>query len=167
MNYWCVANTQPNAEDKALMHLLRQGFRVLLPKHLKRRSHARKVDWVPRPLFPGYIFIQIDPDNSPWRAIRSTAGIFDVVRFGEKPAPVPDQIIDEITARQDDKGLVKTHEGNSFKPGDAVRVIRGALGEFEALFESADDCDRVTVLLNILGRQVRARVEKDAVFAAI
>ena len=62
MTYWCVANTHPNGEDKALMHLVRQGFHVLLPKHLKRRSHARKVDWVPRPLFPGYIFIEIDPD---------------------------------------------------------------------------------------------------------
>jgi len=45
--------------------------------------------------------------------------------------------------------------------------LRGALGEFEALFESSDDRDRVTVLLSILGRQVRARVEKDAVFAAV
>ncbi len=167
MTYWCVANTQPNAEDKALMHLVRQGFRVLLPKHLKRRSHARKVDWVPRPLFPGYIFIEIDPEQSPWRAIRSTVGIFDVVRFGEKPASIPDGVIDEIHARQDERGLVKTHAGSSFKPGDAVRVLRGALGEFEALFESADDRDRVTVLLSILGRQVRARVEKDAVFAAV
>lgn len=167
MTYWCVANTQPNAEDKALMHLARQGFRVLLPKHLKRRSHARKVDWVPRPLFPGYIFIEIDPEQSPWRAIRSTIGIFDVIRFGEKPAAIPDGVIDEIHARQDERGLVKTHAGSSFKPGDAVRVLRGALGEFEALFESSDDRDRVTVLLSILGRQVRARVEKDAVFAAV
>ena len=167
MTYWCVANTHPNGEDKALMHLVRQGFHVLLPKHLKRRSHARKIDWVPRPLFPGYIFIEIDPDHSPWRAIRSTVGIFDVVRFGNKPAPIPDIVIDEIQARQDERGLVKTHAGSSFKPGDAVRILRGALGEFEALFESFDDRDRVTVLLSILGRQVRARVEKDAVFAAV
>ena len=76
-------------------------------------------------------------------------------------------MIDEIQARQDERGLVKTHTGPSFKPGDAVRVLRGALGEFEALFESSDDRDRVTVLLSILGRQVRARVEKDAVFAAV
>lgn len=167
MTYWCVATTQPNGEDKALFHLVRQGFNVLLPKHLKRRSHARKVDWVPRPLFPGYLFVEIDPDNSPWRAIRSTVGIFDVIRFGDKPASVPGPVIDEIYARQDDRGLVKTLVGSTFKPGDPVRVLRGALGEFEALFEASDDRNRVTVLLNLLGRQVRAKVHKDAVFAAL
>ncbi len=167
MTYWCAVNTQVNAEDKAVFHLMRQGFKVLLPKHLKRRSHARKVEWVPRPLFPGYLFVEIDPERSPWRAIRSTVGIFDVIRFGEKPAPIPDEVIDEIKARQDENGLVKTHDGTNFKPGDAVRVLQGALGEFEALFESTDDRNRVTVLLNMLGRQVRARVSKNAVFAAI
>ena len=74
MTYWCAVNTQVNAEDKAVFHLMRQGFKVLLPKHLKRRSHARKVAWVPRPLFPGYLFVEIDPERSPWRAIRSTVG---------------------------------------------------------------------------------------------
>lgn len=167
MTYWCAVSTKSNAEDKAVFHLMRQGFRVMLPKHLKRRTHARKVEWVPRPLFPGYLFVEIDPDRSPWRAIRSTVGIFDVIRFGEKPAAVPEEIIDEIAARQDENGLVKTHDGDNFKPGDAVRVLQGALGEFEALFESSDDRNRVTVLLNMLGRQVRARVSKNAVFAAI
>lgn len=167
MTYWCAVNTQVNAEDKAVFHLMRQGFEVLLPKHMKRRAHARKVDWVPRPLFPGYLFVEIDPESSPWRAIRSTVGIFDVIRFGDKPAPVPDQVIDEIKARQDADGLVKTHDGPGFKSGDPVRVLRGALGEFEALFEASDDRNRVIVLLNLLGRQVRARVNKDAVFAAI
>lgn len=167
MNYWCAVSTQVNAEDKAVFHLMRQGFKVLLPKHLKRRAHARKVEWVPRPLFPGYLFVEIDPDISPWRAIRSTIGIFDVIRFGEKPAPVPCQVIDEIKARQDENGLVKTMQGETFRPGDPVRVMQGALGEFEALFESTDDRNRVTVLLSLLGRQVRTRVSKNAVFAAI
>lgn len=167
MTYWCVVSTQPNAEEKAMFHLMRQGFNVLLPKHLKRRSHARKVEWVPRPLFPGYLFVKIDPSISPWRAIRSTVGALDVIRFGEAPAPLPDEVIEEICARQDENGLVKTHDGTNFKPGDAVRVLQGALGEFEALFESADDRNRVTVLLNMLGRQVRAQVSKNAVFAVI
>lgn len=167
MTYWCAAQTHSNAEDRALHHLMRQGFDVLLPKHLKRRSHARKVEWVPRPLFPGYLFIKVDPDNMPWRAIRSTIGILDVIRFGDRPATVPDDVISEINARQDENGLVKMSDGPSFKPGERVRILRGALGEFEALFEGTDDRNRVTVLLSILGRQVRARVHRDAVFAAV
>ena len=167
MSYWCAAQTHSRAEDKARHHLLRQGFSVLLPKHLKRRSHARKIECVPRPLFPGYLFVRIDPETTPWRAILSTIGVLDLIRFGDAPASVPDDVIDAIAARQDDAGYVKTSEGRHFHPGERVRVLRGALGEFDALFESADDRDRVTVLLNLLGRQVRTTVPNDLVFAAL
>ncbi len=81
------------------------------------RAHARKIDQIATATIPGYLFVEIDPEISPWRAIRSTVGIFDVIRFGEKPAPVPDAVIDEILARQDKNGLVKTLAGAAFKAG--------------------------------------------------
>ena len=49
MTPWCAVQTHVCAEDKAAFHLRRQGYEVFLPKHLKRRRHARRVDWVPRP----------------------------------------------------------------------------------------------------------------------
>ena len=52
MTYWCAVQTHVRSEDKAAFHLRRQGYDVFLPKHLKRRKHARRVDWVPAPLFP-------------------------------------------------------------------------------------------------------------------
>ena len=165
MTYWCAAHTHINSEDVAAGHLIRQGFEVLLPKHLKRRAHARRVDWVPKPLFPGYLFVAIDPDRSPWRAIKGTVGIRDVIRFGEKPAAVPDPVINEIRTRQDDDGLIRTRSATGFKQGDTVQVKRGSLGELEALFEGTDERNRVIVLLDLLGRKVRATVSGDAVFA--
>ena len=49
---WYVAKTQPNAELKARFHLERQGFEVYLPRYMRRVSHARRISWEPRPLFP-------------------------------------------------------------------------------------------------------------------
>tara|TARA_Y100001968_G_C19387386_1_gene733615 strand:+ start:186 stop:689 length:504 start_codon:yes stop_codon:yes gene_type:complete len=167
MKYWCVAKSRINAEDQAAFHLTRQDFKVLLPKHMKRRAHARRVEWVPRPLFPGYLFVEIDLECSLWRAIRSTIGIFDVICFGEKPAAVPEVVIEEIRARQNEAGLVKVYEGEAFRRGEHVRVLQGALGDLDALFESTDGSNRVTVLLNMLGRQVRAQVNENTVFAAL
>ena len=57
---WYVVQTQANAEHKAVAHLGRQGFTTYLPRYLKRRRHARRVDIVPRPLFPRYLFVSID-----------------------------------------------------------------------------------------------------------
>jgi len=64
MTYWCAVQTHVRSEDKAAFHLRRQGYEVFLPKHLKRRKHARRIDWVSAPLFPRYLFVAIDPDTT-------------------------------------------------------------------------------------------------------
>ena len=49
---WYVVRTQPHAESKASAHLGRQGFETYLPRYLKKRRHARRVETVQAPLFP-------------------------------------------------------------------------------------------------------------------
>ena len=72
---WFVAHTQPHAEVKATAHLARQGFQIYFPRYLKRRRHARKVDFVAQPLFPRYMFVAIDMATQRWRSIQSTFGV--------------------------------------------------------------------------------------------
>ena len=57
---WYAVHTHAGAETKAVWHLENQGFSVYLPRYLRRRRHARKVDWVPTPLFPRYLFVFMD-----------------------------------------------------------------------------------------------------------
>ncbi len=165
MTSWCAVQTHVRAEDKAAFHLRRQGYTVFLPKHLKRRKHARRIDWVPAPLFPRYLFVALDPAQGRWWSIRSTVGVSNLISFGGLPAVVPSEVISEIKARQDEKGLVKTHEGCGFKPGDRVRIINGPLGDLEGLFEGSTDEERVTILLSLLGREVKVRVPLETVYA--
>jgi transcriptional antiterminator RfaH len=165
MTTWCAVQTHARAEDKAAFHLRRQGYRVFLPKHLKRRKHARRVDWVPRPLFPRYLFVAIDPDATRWWPIRSTIGVSGLISFSGAPASVPADVIAEIKSREDDKGLVKTHGGCGFKGGEHVRIIDGPLSDLEGLFECATDEERVIILLDLMGRQVKVRVPLETVYA--
>ena len=58
MTNWLVAQTHPRAEERAVQHLQRQGFKTYLPQHLKRRRHARRVETVRSPLFPSYLLAQ-------------------------------------------------------------------------------------------------------------
>jgi transcriptional antiterminator RfaH len=167
MTAWCAVQTHVRAEDKAAFHLRRQGYTVFLPKHLKRRKHARRIDWVPAPMFPRYLFVALGPAQGWCWSIRSTFGVSNLVSFGNQPAAVPSEVISEIKARQDEKGLVKTHEGCGFKPGDRVRIINGPLSDLEGLFECPDDEDRVTILLNLLGREVKVRVPLETVYACV
>ena len=165
MTVWCAVQTQVRSEDKAAFHLRRQGYTVFLPKHLKRRKHARRIDWVPAPLFPRYLFVALDPEAGRWWSIRSTVGVSNLIFFDGRPAQVPAEIIDEIKARQDEKGLVKPRSGCGFKPGERVKIIDGPLNDMEGLFDCPNDEDRITVLLSLMGREVKVRVPLETVYA--
>ena len=165
MTYWCAVQTHVRSEDKAAFHLHRQGYDVFLPKHLKRRKHARRIEWVSAPLFPRYLFVSIDPQSTQWSSIRSTIGVSNLISFDGRPASVPFEIIDEIMARQDEKGLVKTHAGSALKPGDRVKIVDGPLMDLEGLLDCLTDEDRVTVLLDLMGREVKVHVPLETVYA--
>ena len=96
---WYVVQSQPNAELKAAAHLNRQGFATYLPRYVKRRRHARRVEHVPVPLFPRYLFVGIDMTTQRWRSIVSTVGVSRLICSGEAPQAVPDQIVASLRAR--------------------------------------------------------------------
>jgi len=163
---WYVVQTQPNAESKAVVHLDRQGFLTYLPKYLKRRRHARRVDIVAAPLFPRYLFVAIDMTATRWRSIYSTVGVSRMVCNGDLPTPIPNQIVTTLRAREDASGLVRLEHQPSFRAGDKIRVLDGVFADCIALYEGMKDSDRVAILLDLLGRKVRVMVNAESVAAA-
>ena len=156
---WCAVYTQPQAEALASEQLRKQSFEVYSPVYLKERRHARKVDWLRKPLFPRYIFVRL-LESSRWRSIRSTIGVSDLVYCGDKPAEVDAAIIDGIRQREDQKGVVQLPAPAGFSPGDLIRITKSGLGDLMGIFEKHDDKDRVIVLLDLLGRKVRTRANR-------
>lgn len=163
---WYAVQSQPNAEAKAAGHLLRQGFGVYLPRYLKRRRHARRVETVAAPLFPRYLFVAIDMSAQRWRSIFSTIGVSRLVCNGDSPASVPDQVIATLREREDDAGFVRLDLPPPFKAGDKITVLDGIFTDCLGLVESMPDRRRVSILLDLLGRKVRVLVESDSVAAA-
>lgn len=152
---WFVVHTRVHAEKQAAAHLRNQGFTTYLPCYRKRRSHARRIEIVQAPVFPRYLFIQMDEKTAPWRAVRSTVGVTDIVRQGERPASVPDGIVQAIQAREDRDGLVSLMPQEQFHKGERLRIAAGTFEGQTGLFECAGDEERVVVLLELLGRTVR------------
>jgi transcriptional antiterminator RfaH len=165
MKQWFVAHTRPRAEQTAAEHLERQGFSAYLPRYLKRRRHARRIDWVPSPLFPRYLFVEMDLERSRWRAVRSTIGVSDLICQGDRPVSVPLEVVAEIRARENDRGLVAIPPAGRFRRGDEVRIEAGPLSGLTGLFDRLTDHERVILLLRLLGRQVRARVPLESLGA--
>jgi transcriptional antiterminator RfaH len=163
---WYVVQTQVNGEARAAENLRRQGYETYLPRYLKRRRHARKVDFVAKPLFPRYMFVAIDMATQRWRSVQSTSGVSRLVSNGDEPAAMPQGVVRALRAQEDTRGFVKLDAAPAFAPGDKVRVLAGAFMDNAGLFNGIADHDRVSILLEMLGRKVRVLLDADMVAAA-
>jgi len=163
---WYVVHTHAGAELHARRHLERQGFSCYLPQYLKRRRHARRVDWVSAPLFPRYAFVSLDIAEQRWQAIQSTVGVRYLICGDRKPLPVPDQIIDELRERETEKGLIDLARQSPFRSGERVQVTQGALIDQIGIFECSSGAERAIVLLRLLGRDLRVTVPQTALCRA-
>ena len=166
MKEWFAAHTQTKSEEKAAQHLIRQGFGVYLPRYMKRRNHARKIDYIAAPLFPRYIFVAMDIAKAQWRAISSTVGISHLICNGNKPIAIPESIINSIREKENESGYIRVAENGSFHEGQAVDIVSGPFQDLTGIFQTMSDSERVMVLLEVLGRHVRARIPLSALRTA-
>lgn len=163
---WYVVQTHGHAEAKAVTHLARQGFTAYLPRYLKRRRHARRIETVAAPLFPRYLFVAVDTMCQRWRSIHSTIGVSRLVCNGDDPVPVADDVIEALRASEDERGFVTLRQRPRFAFGEKVRVLDGVFADCLGLFDGMKDSDRVAVLLDLLGRKVRLVLDEFSVAAA-
>ncbi len=158
MRRWYAVQCKPRMELWARTNLWDRGFEVYLPQYLKLRRHARRRDWVPRPLFPGYLFVRADLEAGDKRAVNAASGVGRMVSFGTCTPPLEDQVVTEIRAREGEDGLIRLDQARAFKPGEELRICDGALSDKVGLFETMNDDRRVILLLDLLGRKVRVQL---------
>jgi transcriptional antiterminator RfaH len=163
---WYVVQTQPHAENRAVQHLERQGYRTYLPRYLKRRRHARRIETVAAPLFPRYLFVAVDLASQRWRSIQSTVGVARLVCNGEAPAMVAGGVVEGLKRRESENGFVRFDQRPSFALGAPVRVLDGVFAACIGLFDGLTDRQRVAILLDVLGRKVRVVLDDLSVAAA-
>ena len=157
---WYVVYTKPRQETVALENLERQGYQAYLPrwKVPKRKNSVFKS--LIEPFFPRYLFIHMDQTHDNWAPIRSTRGVSGIVRFAGQPKPVPNELI-SMLQRNENSELLQTVSEKSWKPGDEVEVEEGAFAGYRCIFLEARSMDRVRVLLDILGKQTRATLNRN------
>ena len=112
------------------------------------------------------MFVAIDMATQRWRSIQSTFGVARLVSNGDEPASVPAGVVSALKAREDGKGFIQMDSKPAFAPGDKVRILAGAFMDNAGLFNGLADHDRVSILLDMLGRKVRVLLDADMVVAA-
>lgn len=163
MTGWYVVSTQPHGEARAEANLVRQGFETWLPRFAKERRHARKVDTVLKALFPGYLFVRLDPETMRWRSINGTVGVRHIIVHDERPARLPDNFVESLKARTGPDGLVAPPDEETLAPGMRVRLTGGPFADQIATLVRLADRERVALLLSLLGREVTTTVPRSLV----
>lgn len=166
MKRWFAVHTHPNGEVRAATNLLQQGYVTYLPLHLKKRRHARRIDLVKRPLFPRYLFVQLDPEFDRWHTINSTFGVSHLVTNGCVPVALPEGVVEDIQGHETDDGVIVLGSRNQFSPGQRLEIIDGPMAEYSGAFSRMSDQGRVEILLDLLNQSIRVILPREAVVAA-
>lgn len=156
---WFLAQLKPNSARIALTNLQRQSFETFLP--LEERTVSRAGKFITRcdPLFPGYIFVALDPTKGDWRKVNATRGITKLVSLRDGPTPVPTEIVDQLRDRCDAEGKLATHA--ALAVGENVTIKSGPFADATAEILQIDPDRRVWVLMDIMGRQARTAIDPD------
>ena len=157
---WFVIYTKPNSEKTAEANLLRQGFEVFLPLIEKTRRHARRVDKILRPIFPGYLFVRFDVAIMPWHSINGTIGVRHILTNNGRPQPVTQNFVEILLGKLNERGAIEERE-QLFAIGSKVEVAAGAMQGQMATILSADDHGRVQILLSMMGGQVSSSISSE------
>lgn len=164
---WLIATTKPRQEYRARQNLLQQGLLPFLPLCIVQRNIRRHHLVMPEPLFPGYIFIQAE-DYSQCSAINNTRGVSKLLTDPDgKPSVVKPEIINGIRAMLPNDGPLdmRTPENHPWKRNQPLRVLSGPFEHLTGICTSISK-DRVTILLDLLGRGVQISLSSSAVTAA-
>jgi transcriptional antiterminator RfaH len=151
---WYLVVTKPQSEFKAQENLSRQGYETYLPLVLTSRRRNGKNITRTEVYFSRYLFISLDKETDNWAPIRSTFGVAGMVRFGGMPAQVPKVLIDKLKQNENEFGLQST-EKKELKPGDKVGIIGGPFDGYKAVFQKMKSTERVSVLLDIVGKNTQ------------
>lgn len=164
---WYVAYTEARRENVALLNLERQGFEAYLPLYKVQKKRASATE-APReqfshePMFPRYMFFRPASFKQSISTVRSTRGVSAVVRFGNSFAQVAPAVIAAIREHEITRDQTDLTRAHRLQPGSRIKICNPALAGLEGLVHSVS-AQRVIVLMEILGRQTRLKLNADAV----
>ena len=148
---WYVLKTKNKKEKEVVQRLQGVGFEIFFPTIQGLKS--------PKPLFPGYLFIQTDfGDTAQYQLVRYTHGIHQILGGGEGPQVVSPEIVEMIRSRTRNGSLIE--RDLLVRPGDPVRVKKGMLKDLIGIVEkNLPDSRRVQILFKWLSTTIRAKVK--------
>ncbi len=155
---WYLIQTKPRLEKVALENLANQGYECYLPMMKVEKVINGQIEVQKVPLFPRYLFINLDLDfqSKSWVPIRSSRGVSNLVKFGQTPAKIHDELVKHIYSREH---LSDSKIEPLYQKGQTLKIVDGPFSGFESIYQGMDPEMRVIVLIEFMTKPVIMKVE--------
>lgn len=155
---WLLIFCKPRQDSVAVSNLQRQGFTAYSPRiDVARPESGARAPVRSEPLFPGYVFIHVDPEVQSIAPVRSTKGVLRFVRFGAEYASASPDIIDRISCNVIEHSRRMTLK-ITLQKGERIKVNGSGFSDIDAIFCNPSGAERAVILLSVLGRESEVSV---------
>ena len=136
-------------------------YRVLLPEEetveIKNNERKEKI----KKMFPGYLFVQMKPDETAWYLLRRLPGVAKLVGTKNEPTPVTEDEINRVLRQVGEK--TKKIEVD-FEINESIKVISGPFrGYVGIISEINPERGKLKSLISIFGRETPVELDFDQV----
>jgi len=161
----CYALYEQKVRDRILQmqedELKDLVYRVLLPEEetveIKNNERKEKI----KKMFPGYLFVQMKPDEGAWYLLRRLPGVAKLVGTKNEPTPVSEDEINRILRQLGEKS--KKIEVD-FELNEVIKVIAGPFrGYTGSISEINAERGKLKSLISIFGRETPVELDFDQV----
>jgi transcriptional antiterminator RfaH len=156
--HWYALRSGAHKENILYKQLVSKEIECFFPCVKVNPVNPRSAKW--RPLFPNYMFVRIDLDetgNSLFEYLPFSQGL---VELGGEPASISEKLIQGIQQALQSINERGGMEFNELTAGTRIRVIEGPFQGYEGIFDmKLSGSDRVLILLNLSrNRQIRTEL---------
>lgn len=163
---WYAVHTYSGHENKVKTNIERRAeslglkdkiSRILVPVEEETRTKNGRRTNIKRKVFPGYLLIEMELDDTTWYLVKNTIGVTGFVSSGNKPVPLQDREVANILESLSD-GTRKAKP--AWAKGEVVRITTGPFADFTGSIEEVNpDKEKVKVLISIFGRDAPVELE--------
>lgn len=167
---WFVLHVLSGYEEKvanAITHMIEHGqlgddvLEVVVPYEKKLENVRGKKKTTTRKIYPGYILVQMNLNNSNRYLLRSVQGVIDFVKSSTNPQPLTEDEVNQIFGRM---GKEIPEVETSYKVGDTVKVLSGPFAEaIGKVREIEPERHKVKIMVSIFGRDTQVELDFEQV----
>jgi transcription antitermination factor NusG len=154
---WFAVMVRAKREKCANAVLENAGYQCFLPLNKSIRQWSDRMKNSEVPLFPGYLFCRMDPQNR--LTVLMTPGVIQIVGIGKTPTPVKEEEIAAIQ-RIAESGLSAT-PWPYLQVGNVVRIENGPLRGLTGNVFKIKTGLKLVVSVELLQRSVAVEIDRE------